>query len=148
TRITHEVPRRVDERVQRVRLALRRPRALRTGGVYEVGAFRKGGAAAIRHAVLGKHDRQVFFRYGNGAARGAMHDRDRRSPVSLPRDTPVPQPERDPLLAEALRRVRRCDRIPALLVSQAIELAGVDRGDADLLGIPWLPRLARIEIEI
>ena len=41
--------------------------------------------------VIREGDRQVLIRDRNNAANLAMNDRDRAAPVSLPRDTPVPQ---------------------------------------------------------
>src|SRR6185436_13845776 len=109
--VAHVVPRRIDERVQRVGLALARASALRAGRVDEVAALRERVAAAVRHAVLREDDGQVLLRHWHVAARRAMDDRDRRAPVSLPRDAPVAQTERYPLLAQTHRGELGGDRV-------------------------------------
>ena len=67
--VAEEVPRRIDERVHRVRLATRGLAALRARAVEELRVLGERIAAAVRHEVFGQHDRQLVVRHGLHAAR-------------------------------------------------------------------------------
>ncbi len=89
-----KVPGGVDERIHRVRLAARRASAL---GTRRVDELRDLGERRIPPpGELGQRrqlHRQAVVWNRNHPARLAVHDRDRRAPVSLARNAPVLQPE-------------------------------------------------------
>ena len=87
-----EIPRRVDERVHGVGLAPRRPAALRAGDVLPGRMMIERIARPVEADVVGQGHRQIFFRHRHHAAFGAMDDRDRAAPITLPRNAPVAQP--------------------------------------------------------
>ena len=68
----------------------------------------------------------------------AMDQGDRTTPVALPRDAPVAQPELHTLAAEAALFERRGDRIDRGMESEPGELAGTDR--QSVLAVGRLPR--------
>ena len=143
-RVAHVVPRRIDERVHRVGLALRRLAARRARDVDEVGALAQRIAAAVGHAVLGQHDRQVLLRHRHRAARLAMDDRDRRAPVALARDAPVAQAVRRALLAQALgREVGARPRRPPPRTRSSSYLTENTQRPRVLVGVPRLPEVGR-----
>ena len=104
-RVPEEVPRRIDERVERIGLASRRAAARRTRHVDPVGLLRQRRLAGVRRAVVlevwqqhgqlvhGDWDLAVFV---------AQDHRDRATPVPLTRDVPVAQPVTHAPLSEAL----------------------------------------------
>ena len=97
-----EVPRGVDERVHRVGLPPRRPATGRTARRHELRHLCERGVAAPGEGLdVGKLDRQVLVRRRADPARVAVDDRDRRTPVALPRDAPVLQPVLDLAAADA-----------------------------------------------
>ncbi len=82
------VPRRIDERIQRIRLSPRVAVTLGTGRLDEliVGRQRRPGLGG----KLRQFDRKLLVGDEHLAAVLAVDDRDRRPPVSLSGDTPVP----------------------------------------------------------
>ena len=141
--VAHVVPRRIDENVHGVGLALCRRAALWTGAVDEVGAIGERVAAAVRNAILGKDHGQVLLGHRHFAAARAMNDRDRRAPVTLSRNAPIAKPVGHALFAEPLRREIRGDRVDGLLIAHAVVLARVDQVAADLVFVPGLVRVGR-----
>ena len=141
--VAHVVPRRIDENVHGVGLALCRLSALWTSAVDEVSAMGERVAAAVRNAILGKDHRQVLLGHRHFAAARAMNDRDRRAPITLSRNAPIAKPVGHALFAESLRREIRGDRVDGLLIAHAVVLARVDQVAADLVFVPGLVRVGR-----
>ncbi len=87
-----EVPRRTGEAVHRVRLALGRAAALRTGDVDPIGDAGQRRTAVLarreRH-LFGQQHRQLLFRHRNRATGGTVDDGDGRAPIALAGDQPV-----------------------------------------------------------
>ena len=77
-----EVPARIDEGVERVGLALRRPAAGRAGDVLPGRMALERIARLVDLDVVGQLDRQVLLRHRHDAALRAVDRRDRRSPNS------------------------------------------------------------------
>ena len=100
-------------------------------------------ARAVGDQVLGQDDRQVLLGHRDDAARIAMDDRDRRSPVALPADAPVAQAPGRLLAAEAAVLERGGDRVDGDLVGQAAVDVGIDRHAARRVGVPVLPLVVR-----
>ena len=140
--IAQEIPGRIDKGIHGIGLALGRFAAFRTTCIQEIGALVQRIAAAVRHAILGQYDRQLVFGYRHVTTTGAMHDRDRATPVALTRDAPVAQPPGDLLVAEALCFQIRGNRLDRYLEIQAVVLAGMDANA--VVGIPGLPRIKGI----
>ena len=126
--VAQEVPRRVDERVHRVRVAQRVAAAARARDVHPllVGGERR---LPLRRVVLDvrQEQRQLVLGQRDGAARVAVDDRDRRAPVALPREAPVAQPVRDGHRAAALLLERGHDRARAVRRRQSVVALGVDQ---------------------
>ena len=87
-----EIPRQVDEGVHGIGLAPRRPAALRAGDVLPGRMMIERIARPVEADVVGQGHRQIFFRHRHHAAFGAMDDRDRTAPITLPRNAPIAQP--------------------------------------------------------
>ena len=92
------VPGRIEERVGDVRFATRLAAAL--GTLDEVPLFvpcerAHSGIVGAEIVDEGELDRQVLLRHRDDPAFLAVHDGDWRTPVALPRDTPVVQPVLD-----------------------------------------------------
>src|SRR5205823_3195680 len=83
--------------------------------------------AIVRLEVLHvrQHDRKVTLRYRHDAARVAIDDRDRRTPIALPRHAPVVQPEIQQRLGVAMLLEPTDDRALAILDAEPAELARV-----------------------
>ncbi|ABA48399.1 hypothetical protein BURPS1710b_3452 [Burkholderia pseudomallei 1710b] len=147
-RVAREVPRGIDERVHRVRFALRGRAALRARAVQERVGLRERVARAVRHEILRQHDGQVLLRHRHVAARRAVDDRDRRAPVALARDAPVTQSVGDLLVAEAARLQLGRDRVDGRVVREAVVLAAVHAHGARLVAVPFLPRVGRVRLAL
>src|SRR3989338_8305263 len=92
--IAEKVPRRIDEGVERVRLALRFPFALWTFHLHPLLYFREWWATRPFRQIIfhvRQLHRQVLLGNGNAPAFRAMNDGDRDAPVALSRDYPVTQ---------------------------------------------------------
>ena len=125
--VAQEVPRRVDERVHRLRLAPAGTAALRAGDVDPV-RVRSERRHTLRLVVLDvrQEQRQLVVGHRYEPAAVAVDDRDRAAPVALAREAPVAQPEVDRRLAASTLAQRLDDRTLRLLPRQAVELP---RGD-------------------
>ncbi len=133
------VPGRLDEGVHGVGFAPGGAAAFRAGAFVERGHFRKRRAGAIGHHVFRQHHGQVFFRHWYVAAAGAMNDGDRAAPVALARDAPVAQAELG-LAGTVLRGLEvGDDGVEGGSEIAAVVLAGIDREQALLVGVPVLP---------
>ena len=85
-----EIPRRIHERVHRVRLATRRFTRGRRDAVREPFVARQGVAALARELHIARvRDRQVVLRHEGDAAVVLVYHRDRHAPVPLPTDEPI-----------------------------------------------------------
>ena len=95
-RVAVEVPGRVDKGVHGVGLAARRLAAPGARNSLERLRSRQRRATFPAESdIVGKQDRKVLFGNGNDAALRAMNHRDGSSPVALPGDAPVANPELD-----------------------------------------------------
>ncbi len=130
-----EVPRRVDERIHRVRLAPRRPAALGADGVDELGDLRQRRiAAAAEFDGLGQQHRQIVGRYRDHAVLLAVDDRNRRAPVALPRDAPILEAILDRAFADSARGGCRGHGLDSGPGFEAVELAGVHEPPGTVVG--------------
>ncbi len=140
--VADEVPGGVDERVHRVRLAMRLSPAARAGRVHPVLGGRER-RAALRQILLdlGEEHGQVLLGHRDHPAGLAVEDGDRAAPVTLAGEEPVAQAVADLGPAETLRLQPLDDRLLPLIGRQTRELRGVD--EALLLGVrdvsPVLP---------
>ncbi len=94
-RIAQEIPRAVEERVRDVGFAPRRAAALRTGRFVPLAhARQRTDPRIVGFEILDarQDDRQIGFGHRHRAALFAVDDRDRRTPITLPRNAPVVQP--------------------------------------------------------
>ena len=127
-RIAQEVPRAVEERVGDVGLAPRLAAALRTRhAIPRLDARQRRDAGVVRLEVLDVRqlDRQVLLRHRDRAALVAVDDRDRRTPVALPRDAPVVQPVvHDPARVTVRLEPRDDPRLPSA-TGKSVELPRV-----------------------
>src|SRR5579864_7046471 len=89
-----EVPGGIDEGVERVGVAPRRPIAAGTGDVLPRWMMVERIAGNIKARVGRKKNGQLRFRHWHDAAIAAMHHRDGTSPIALTRDQPVAQSEK------------------------------------------------------
>ena len=102
--VAQKIPGRLDESVYRVVLAPRMSTAARAGSADERGmAGERRASLAADLDVMRQHDRKIFFLFGHHAARVAVDDWDRRSPVTLAADSPVAQAIIDLLLPRGAR---------------------------------------------
>ncbi len=133
-----EVPRRIDERIHGVGLALRGAAARRALRLEELGQPGERIAGAVGHEVLGQPDRQLLVGHRDVAAGRAMHDRDRAAPVALARDAPVAQAPLHLLVAQAFGAQVGRDGLHRRLVGQAVIFPGIDAHA--VLGVLGPPR--------
>ena len=114
--VAEEVPRRVDERVHRVRVAPSRAAAMRAVDVHVllVGGERR---LPLRRVVLdvGEDHRQLVLGHRDDAAALAVDERDRTAPVALARHAPVAQAVVDRRLTTAFPFQRGDDRARTLV---------------------------------
>ena len=121
------VPRRIHERVHRVRLAPGWIAAARTGRVHELLVLRQRIALASREGHIERQlDRQLILRHRHDAIPIAVDHRDRRAPVALPRDQPVAESVADHLLPDAAALDFIADAIDRGRRRQAGDEPGVD----------------------
>ena len=121
-----EIPGRIHERVHRVRLALGRPAAAGARhfapGIMAIQRV----ARPVKAHVIGQSHRQIRLRHRHRTAVRAMDNRDRRAPVSLPRDAPVAQPEVDATLALSSRLQPPGDLVLGIVDRHAVDETRVD----------------------
>ena len=135
----HEIPGRIDERIHRVRLARRRPAALRAGDVLPCRMAVKRIAGLIERHVVGQLDRQVFGRDRHDAANLAMDDRNRATPIALAGNAPVSELVVDlplglrPVAEHRLLQPAR-NFLLGLLDRHAIEKARIDHHAVAVVG--------------
>ncbi len=146
--VAHEVPRRIDERVHRVRLAARGLAALGAADVQEAGVLVQRVAGAVRDQVFRQHHRQVLLGHRHHAAVVAVDDGNRRAPVALAAHAPVAQAPGRLLLAQAGGDDQFGHARNRILHAEAVERAGFDAHAALLVAVPLGPgiggeRLAR-----
>src|SRR5688500_12115357 len=100
--VAEHVPGRIHERVHRVGVAARRFATLRARRVHERLDPRERRAATPGELdVAWELNGQLVVWHRDGAVGVAVHDRDRRSPITLARDQPVAQAIRDRWTADA-----------------------------------------------
>src|SRR3546814_9313386 len=88
---TQEIPRRIDESVERVGLAQCLAAARRTACMLPCRMPVERIAGDREIGILGQHDRELALRHRHQPARRAMDEGDRRAPIALARDAPVAQ---------------------------------------------------------
>ena len=130
-RIAQEVPRAVQEGVGDVGLA-GGVAAARGAGDFVPVAYpgQRADSGLVGAEVLhpGQHDGQVFLGYGHRAALFTVDDRDRRTPVTLPRDAPVVQAKVLLGFGQALGRQVGDDGLLGVLRGQAVVAARIHQG--------------------
>ena len=124
--VTVEIPRGIDERVHRVRLAASGAATFRTSGIQKLRHIHQRRPADERDGdVLRQNDGQILFRDGHDAVLIAIHHRNRRAPIALPRNTPVFQAEIDGCFPETLLFGKGCHFLDRFGASQSTERTGV-----------------------
>ena len=141
-RVAQEIPRRVDEGVHRVRFAARGFATARAIDLIERRRLGKRITAAIGHQIFRQHHRQVRIRHRHFTAVFAMDERDRTSPVTLTRNTPIAQAELNALAAETFGLECCRDRRIGSREVEPGELTGI-HGDTRL-AVTLLPRRERL----
>ncbi len=130
-----EVPRGVDERIHRVRLAPRRPAALGADRVDELGDLRQRRIApAAEFDSPGQQHRQIVGRDRDHAVLLAVDDRNRRAPVALPRDAPILEAILDRAFADPARGCCGSHGLDSGFGFEAVELAGVHEPPGTVVG--------------
>ena len=99
---TQEIPRTVDEGVERVGLSLCLAAACGAGDMLPRRMTQQRVARSLEIDIFWQRDRQAVFGRGNDAACIAMDEGDRRAPIALPRYAPVTQTPDGGALAAAL----------------------------------------------
>ncbi len=137
--ITHEVPRRIHERVHGVSLAAS---GFATGRTHH--AFVKTFMLVQRvprtigNTVQRQDHGQVFFGHGHSTVLIAMDDGNRRAPIALAADTPIAQTPSGFLFAEAFGCQKLSYFVSRSFLGQTIQLARVHT-HTRLSGIPIVP---------
>ena len=124
--IAQQIPGRIDKSVHRIRFPPRRPAALRTVHIEKrrmTGQRRLAGRLELR--ILRQQHRQIPFGNRHNAAPVAVNHRNRRPPIPLPGNQPVPQPVRSrPPATAVLFNIVGNSRL-AFLVGHPVILAGI-----------------------
>src|SRR6516162_2515222 len=94
-----KIPGRIEEGVERVRLTAGRSAAMRATDMFPSRMVIERIARPLESHVARQFDREVLLGHRHDTASRAMNQRDRASPISLPRYAPVAQPVGDCLLA-------------------------------------------------
>ncbi len=123
----NEIPGGIDEGVERVGLARRCAAAARAVDMLPRRMPIERIAGNVEADVLGQDDRQLVARNRHRAAALAMHDRDRRAPVTLARHAPVAQAPGGRALAPAGDFGAADDFGGGLVGGEAVEEVGIDR---------------------
>ena len=123
-----EVPARIDERVERVGLALRLAAALRAIDMLPASDGGRAGCPGLSKSTSSGRTTGSWSRgHRHRAAAVAVDDRDRRAPIALARHAPVAQPLLGRALAPAGGLGAADDFGDRLLGGQPVEELGVDR---------------------
>src|SRR6267378_1220920 len=103
-----EIPRRIHKRIHRVRFTPSRPSALRALHIHKLRIRRQRRFPFARQLWIRRQQhRQILVGHRHQSILLAINHRDRRAPISLPRNSPIPQPENRLLLPKPLRlRIR------------------------------------------
>ncbi len=110
--------------------------ALRAGGPEEGFQRRQRGLAAFQQVgLLGQLDGQVRFGDRHHPAPVAVDHGDRRAPVPLPGDAPVPKPVADRLFADAFLVHMGGDGFLGVFIGHAVESPGVDHDSFTGIGL-------------
>ena len=120
-----EIPRRIDEGIERRGLALRRAAAFGASGALPCRVAVERVARRLEVDVVRQLDRQIGARHRDDAALRAMHHRDRAAPVALARHPPVAQPVVDLAPSLALRLGAARHRLLGPFHRQPVEEVGV-----------------------
>ena len=88
---TQEIPRGIDESIERIGLAGRGVAALRAGHMLPRRMAQQRIARGLEIDILGQNNRQVLLRHRHHTADLAVDERDRRAPIALARNAPVAQ---------------------------------------------------------
>ena len=120
-----EIPRAVDEGVERVGIAHGRAAASGTGGGLPGGVAVQRIAGAREIDLVRQLHRQCAFRQRHHAAFGAVHDRNRTAPGTLARHQPVAQTEIHRAFADARLFQPRGDFLLGVVDRHAIEEARI-----------------------
>ncbi len=121
-----EVPRRIDEGVERIGVA---PRRMAAGGAIDVLPGRvviERISRPLEGHVRWQLYRQIAVGHRHDAARIAVDHRNRAAPITLPADQPVAQAIDHGRLAHVLRRQPPADRRLGFFDAHAVEKIGVD----------------------
>src|SRR5207249_30548 len=89
--------------VEGIGFALRRPAAMRARDMLPYWMMIERITRDLEAHILRQCHRQILFRHRDDPARAAMDDRDRATPIALPRNAPVAQPIGGRPLAAAQR---------------------------------------------
>ena len=98
--IAREIPAGFKKRIERIRLPLRRVAAARAVHLFPARVMRQRVAGLIECHILRQRHRQLCIRHRHRAAIRTMNNRNRRPPIALAADTPIPQPVIDLALAD------------------------------------------------
>ena len=120
---TGVIPRRVNEGIHRVGFPPRIRPAFRASAIAPRRMPVQRIAGLIEAHVIGQPNRQVFLLLGHHTAGVAMNDRNRATPIALPRNAPVAQAVIGDATPDAARVVRDRNRITGGGVT-----AGIDFG--------------------
>ena len=134
--VAEVIPVRIDERVHRVRVALRRASALRADHVDILRhVIERRSAFDFQVHALRQHDRQLVVGHGHDAVALAVNHRNRRAPVALTRDAPIAQLVGDRALPEPVSFGVLGHPPIRFFGRQAAPLAGVDRSGPRFVGV-------------
>ena len=125
--VAQVIPGGAHEGVHGIGLALGLPAAFRAGGVAPGWVQLQGAFAGGQPLdIFGQQHGQLVIRHGHRAALFAVDDRDRRAPIALAGDQPVPQAVVHRALADAAFFQIGNRFIESLLAGRAGQRAGVD----------------------
>ena len=125
-RVAKIIPRRADERIQRIGIAPRLAAADGAGAIHEFFAGSEGRfAVRMKFHVVGKFYGQIFFGHGHRAAFFAVDHGNRRAPVTLAGNRPVAQAVVDFFAAFSRFRQFCGDGVARFFPGQSVEFAAV-----------------------
>ena len=91
-------------------------------------------AGSVEADILGQGDRQGRARYRHGPASLAMDNRDRATPIALPRNAPIAQSEIDASFALAVGFKSGDDFVACRLRGHGVQIGGIDHHTAARIG--------------